>query len=162
MLEEDFVRHVIRPTLYRINLWSKEAECLLLGTALVESKLKHLVQIKGPALGVYQMEPVTHDDIYENYLRYRPDLLHAVRNMLVKSDGDSEFIVEQLKGNLYYATAMARIHYLRRPEALPVRSNWYAMAKYWKDHYNTHKGKGTVEKAERFFEEAYYICKETA
>ena len=48
-------------------------------------------------------------------------------------------------GNLYYAAAMARVHYLRRPEALPPAGDVEALGQYWKNFYNTFLGKGTVE-----------------
>jgi hypothetical protein len=49
---------------------------LLLGTALTESgDMHYLHQLgNGPALGVYQMEPTTHEDIYDNYLKYKKEL----------------------------------------------------------------------------------------
>jgi len=46
----------------------------------------------------------------------------------------------QLVHNLAYATAIARVIYWRRPEALPEAAA--GLAKYWKDHYNTHLGAG--------------------
>ena len=54
-------QYVIRPTLKAINLWSIAAENLLLGTAAQESQLGHyLTQVKGPALGIYQIEQSVH------------------------------------------------------------------------------------------------------
>jgi hypothetical protein len=38
---------------------------------------------------------------------------------------------------------MARLHYRRVSEPFP--STIKGLAYYWKDHYNTAKGKGTVE-----------------
>ena len=49
--------------------------------------------------------------------------------------------------NLRYQIAMARLYYWTRPGSLPNRYNVEAMARYWKQHYNTRFGKGTVEKA---------------
>ncbi|KAF0118141.1 MAG: hypothetical protein FD149_866 [Rhodospirillaceae bacterium] len=71
-----FVTTVIRPTLLHLGLHSPAAEALLLGTAIQESRLgTYLRQTGGgPALGVYQMEPATHEDIWTNFLAYRPDL----------------------------------------------------------------------------------------
>ena len=59
--------------------------------------------------------------------------------------------VTELAGNLYYATAMARIHYLRRPERLPSAMDVEGLAQYWKDHYNTYLGAGTPEKAVKMY-----------
>lgn len=138
-----FREYVVRPVLVGISLWSPAAEQLMLGTAAVESGMgEYLHQIKGPALGVMQMEPATHNDIINNYLMYRQLLWRDV----VQVCGVDGVRVGNLTTNLSYAVAMARIHYLRVPDPLPEPDDLEALAKYWKDHYNTHLGKGTVEK----------------
>ncbi len=107
MLNPDqFRSHVIRPTLATIGLQSRAAECLLLGTALVESGLTALVQ-KGrePALGVYQVEPGTHADIWKNFLAFRPALALKVAKLRALPNPDHG----QLVWNLGYATAVARL-----------------------------------------------------
>jgi hypothetical protein len=40
---------------------------------------------------------------------------------------------------------MCRIHYLRVPEVLPAANDWPGFAAYWKNHYNTWLGAGTVD-----------------
>ena len=55
-----------------------KAETLLLGTAKAESGLIYLKQLKGPALGLYQNEPKTHKDTWDNYLKYKPELAKLV------------------------------------------------------------------------------------
>lgn len=150
-----FRSYIVRPTLKEMGLWSKEAEDLLVGTAAVESKLgTYLKQINGPALGVYQMEPATHKDIYQNYLRYKWDISE---DMATDLGEDSEGLVYDLQ----YATKMTRYHYRRVPEPLPNEKTFdskasytIALGSYWKEHYNTFKGKGSVEK----FTKAYYDC----
>ena len=140
------LRLVIRPALIHIGLHSQAAEQLVLGTALAESAGKHLHQVGGgPALGLWQMEPATHDDIYENYLKNRRELdalVDGLRTSAALTDGAFELI-----GNLYYGAAMCRIHYRRIPAAMPYAGSIDGMAHYWKQHYNTPAGKGTVEKA---------------
>ena len=62
-----FRANIIRPVLLVIGGESRAAENLILGTALQESNLRYLRQLgDGPARGVYQMEPATHDDIWDN------------------------------------------------------------------------------------------------
>ena len=47
---------------------------LLLGTAAVESYFIYRRQLGGgPAVGLWQMESRTARDIFDNYLRYRPE-----------------------------------------------------------------------------------------
>lgn len=147
---------VVRPTLNRIGLWSKEAEDLLVGTAAVESRLgTYLKQLSGPALGVFQMEPATHDYLWEGYLN-RPGKKHIaekIKGLTTIAPLDPELEAHyELVYNLAYATAMTRIHYLRFPEAIPRKSEYLseeeyitALGAYWKEYYNTYKGKGTVD-----------------
>lgn len=132
---------VIRPTLHHLGLHSPAAEDLLLGTALQESDggrwLRQLGD--GPALGPWQMEPATCRDIWDHYLRYRSDLARRVEALMCPGQDE----VAQLVGNLPYACAMARVHYLRIPAPLPPHGDVRGYAHYWKAYYNTHLGRGT-------------------
>jgi hypothetical protein len=133
---------IVRPVLQALKKWSVAAENLLLGTALQESGLRYLKQLGGgPALGVYQMEPATHQDIWINYLNAREDLKYKVLEWHEESMIDPS----AMTWNLAYATAMARVHYLRVKEPLPEAHNIMDMAEYWKAHYNTPRGAGTPE-----------------
>ncbi len=144
-----FREYIVQPTLIRLGLHSLSAEQLLIGTALTESGLKFLHQVGGgPAQGVYQMEPDTEQDIWDNYLVYRNSLAKRISGIM-------SGMPNNLIGNLYYATAMCRIHYLRVKEKLPDADNIEDMANYWKKHYNTPEGKGEIidftEKAKLIF-----------
>ena len=137
-----FRDYVVVPSLGRINGYSRAAEQLVIGTALAESGLIFLQQIgKGPARGFFQMEPATHDDIWERYLSRKLDLLNNLKGLLIR-DMD---LHDQLRGNLFYAAAMCRIHYMRFKEPLPQANDWPGIAAYWKRYYNTVAGAGTVE-----------------
>jgi len=134
------LKYVIRPTLRDLGVWSVNAEQLVLGTACQESACgEYLVQLgNGPALGIYQMEPATHADIWRNYLPGRA-LATKVSDLAIHAGLDADEMI----GNLYYATAMCRVHYLRVPSAIP--SGLRKQAEYWKRHYNTELGAGTVD-----------------
>ena len=135
-----FVEHVIVPALNYTSTYSKSAVELLLGTAIQESRLRYLKQLgRGPALGVFQMEPRTHDDIWENYLRYKMPLAEKIAHLAHERHANS------LKTDLLYAAAMCRAHYLRVPAALPAAGDFEGQAAYWKEHYNTYLGAGTEE-----------------
>lgn len=150
-MADQFCEYIIKPALEDIGMYSKAAEQLLLGTACVESNLgTYLHQIKGPALGVFQIEPATHSDVWENYLRYRGDLREIIWDM-VPDDGweqeqggnpDPSLLITDLR----YAAVIARIIYRRSPMALPFENDWRSVAHVWKKVYNTHLGAGTVEK----------------
>lgn len=137
---QQFMDYVIIPALQQIGLDSFAARELVLGTALQESHLTYLKQLGGgPALGVFQMEPATHDDIWKNFLHYNGSLAGKVQEITIETHADT--LIHDLK----YAAAMCRIHYYRRPEAIPDQGDLEAQAAYWKQHYNTPLGAGTVE-----------------
>ncbi len=135
---EQFLAYVVRPSLESIDLWSEAAERLLLGTALTESGLTWLRQRGGgPGRGLFQIEPATHVDIWRNYLAFRPMLALRVARLagaLPRRD--------QLIWNLGYATAIARLVYYRVPAPLPRAHDLEGLARYWKAHFNTPRGKG--------------------
>jgi hypothetical protein len=135
------LEHVIRPVLKDLDLWSEPAERLLLGTACQESECgRWLVQLgDGPALGIYQMEPATERDIWDNFLEHNDDLAMKVYKWAQEYNPSEKTMI----GNLYYATAMCRVHYLRAPGAIP--DSLPGQAGYWKQYYNSMLGKGTVQ-----------------
>ncbi|HQO65941.1 MAG TPA: two-component regulator propeller domain-containing protein, partial [Spirochaetales bacterium] len=66
---------IIRPTLVDMGHYSPEAEALLLGIAAQEARGgRYLAQLRGPARGIYQMEPATHDDLWRHFLPSRRPL----------------------------------------------------------------------------------------
>ena len=127
----------------KYHLLSEAAVELLVGTALHESGgLRWRTQLSGgPARGLFQMERATHDDIWINYLAYRPPLSDAIKTAFTPAGGNLEF--EQITHDDGYAALMARLKYVRVPAALPVAGNLRGQAEYWKTYYNTHLGKGT-------------------
>lgn len=142
MDSKQFLERVIKPTLVFIGHDSKAAQQLLLGTALTESNLTHISQIPVPiARGFFQVEKPTHDDYWNGYLERNQRLRDKVLDLMNTGMGD----FEQVEGNMYYAAALARVHYLRIKEAIPQAGDIEGMARYWKKYYNTHLGKGTVE-----------------
>lgn len=137
-MDKNQLRKLVREILILIGLHSLEAENLVLGTIAQESHMgKYIEQIKGPAKGICQMEPATHNDIWENFLRYKPVLANKIKALSVHQTAD------EMRWNLAYAIAMCRVFYFRKPAAIPFGID--AHAEYWKKHYNTHLGAGTVE-----------------
>ena len=124
-------------------MWSTAAEELVLGTAIVESSLIYIRQHgDGPALGLWQVEPATHDDLYANYLSYRQEL----SALLMELRAPALSLEENLASNLMYGAAVCRLCYYRQPEALPEAGDLEGQAAFWKQHYNTPLGAGTVGK----------------
>lgn len=138
---DQFAAHIVEPALMHMRLWSPEAQELVLGTCVQESGgLQYIKQLgNGPALGVGQMEPATHDSLYANFLVYQPHLLALVKEI------EPSCSSKALLWNLRYSAAMTRVHYRALKAPLPKPGDIQAQAAYWKKYYNTAAGKGTVE-----------------
>lgn len=139
---QQFSELIIEPTLKHMDMWSEAANELMLGTAVQESVIcKYLHQIGGPALGVYQIEPSTHKDVWINYLNYRKPLTDKIVTLYPYMNDfmDDDLLVYDLR----YATIIARLIYFRQSEALPNKGDLLGQASYWKKYYNTLEGKGT-------------------
>lgn len=134
---------IIEPVLSKLQLYSKDAEELLVFTCAAESLGGTLLhQIKGTALGIFQMEPNTYTDIWVNYIRGRNQLatlmaIHMGCNRIPE--------VDRMIYDLHFATAMARIFYLRTMDKLPDATNVDLIWDFYKKHYNTEPGKAKKE-----------------
>ncbi len=132
------LRSLIKRVLQPCNLWSQEAEDLLIGTAAQESRLgKYIAQINGPAKGIFQMEPATEKDLWEYIVRKNLTYLIGTVSGVF---GPNPL---HLEGNLIYQIMMARIFYRRVKEAIP--EGLVPQAKYYKKYWNTELGKATVD-----------------
>lgn len=134
---------IIEPVLSKLQVYSKDAEEILVFTCAAESLGGHyLAQVKGPALGIYQMEPNTYTDIWINYIRAR----NQMATLMALHFGCSKIPdVDRLVYDLHFATAMARLHYLRFSGKLPAANDVDGIWEYYKKNYNTEKGKAKKE-----------------
>lgn len=149
MFNPESLRNIIRISLKPINatkhpLWSPAAEEILLMIAAHESNLgRHLRQIGGgPGRGLYQIEPDTLSDNYDNFINARPDL----RSQMAEISGVAGPDLNQLQFNPIYSTIHARLKLYRAPGQLPDAHDVQGMATYAKNHYNTADGAATEEK----------------
>jgi len=145
--------HIIKPThLYMsANYESKNANFLSLCTAAIESDCGYYIkQVGGPALGIWQMEPDTHSDIWAECDALYDDLGQEIASLSVNGvdkekghtfDGCSDLIVSPM-----YACAMARLKYSMDPKPLPDHNDIKAVYEYYKRIYNTPLGASTYEK----------------
>jgi len=140
---QNFKNLILVPTLKAVGLYSQSAVNLLLGTAIQESRLTYLKQKGGgPALGLFQIEPATLDDIYNRYLKRedKKELLGRIWQFTTAQD-----VREQVIGNIPFAVVIARVRYLMVPEALPAYDDLDGLGKYYKKYFNSQKGAGTVQ-----------------
>lgn len=141
MNKQQFIKYVIDPTLKKLGLYSESASNLLTMIAAHESMKGHyIVQTTGQAKGLFQMEDATHDYLLSWVKSNKPELYKAIVAM-----GDNDPSAMKMVTDLDYATAMARVFFLRFPEALPSGKDVDAMSAYAKRRWNTHMGKATPD-----------------
>ena len=142
---EDFMEYVIIPVLESLEMDSEAARRLMMGTALVESDLTYLRQhSRGPALGVFQMEESTYDDIVHRYFKGPGQNEEARFRRTVMGNYSAMRMIYDLQ----YAAALARVRYWMETEPLPDKDNIHGLAVYWKTHYNSAGGAGKTYKFE--------------
>tara|TARA_R110001606_G_scaffold385158_1_gene548501 strand:+ start:3610 stop:4095 length:486 start_codon:yes stop_codon:yes gene_type:complete len=154
MNSQQLLDYIIKPTLEYMsgNYNSKNAQMLLLATAAIESKCGYYIkQIDGPALGVWQMEPVTEDDVWMNCDALKSNVGRKIRAIINEEvdEGDTMLII-----NPMYACAMARLKYSMDKATLPDHKEIFEIYRYYKRIYNTPLGASTFEK----FKSAWFEC----
>ncbi len=134
------LRHyVVRPTLKHMGMWSLSAENLLLGTAARESGLGfHLKPANTKALGIYQISPRMHRNIWDHFLAPKFELSSVVRGLA----SQREFLSHphhELATNLAYSTAIAWLIYYRTGINIKQVNpqDTMALAKIWQKHFHS-------------------------
>lgn len=146
---KQFLECIIEPTLECMGriidkrMSTDEAKMLLLGTACAESQLTYLSQLNSNITkGFYQMEPATYDELVAYCKRKGRDFHDKVAYCIYQTPLEEMPHSTQLIYNLRLQTIFARLRYWWVPEPIPTAPQ--AHAAYWKAHYNTAAGKGTV------------------
>ena len=138
---------IIKPALDDLQLYSDSAVELLLFTCATESDGgTYLKQIKGTALGIYQTEPSTYYDLWQNFIiRNGAHVMKLSVSFNVNRIPTEDRLIWDLK----YATAIARLIYLRVKAPLPDAKDIDALWEYYKEHYNTPLGKAKKSNAQK-------------
>ncbi len=143
-------RELIRETLDVIipEYNSPEAVELLMMTAAQESFLGRFIKQLdcGIAKGVFQMEMATYQDLFDNYIRYHPDLLNKIFHYFPVNADTVEI---NMCGNLPYQIVIARLNYYRKRGNIPEWDNILGLAEYYKKHWNTYLGAATIKQVLR-------------
>lgn len=136
---DQFREHVVLPTVEYLDLpFPERRVALLLGTAAHETGLKYLAQIRGPAMGPYQMEPATYWDLIrriDNRLSNRPvyKKLLSLIPPYYSATRDVWPTPEQMARSAEWATAIAAMNYYMVPTMLPETLE--GLADYWFEHW---------------------------
>lgn len=112
----------------------------LLGlTAQVESHLGYYQrQVRGPARGLFQIEPATEKSIWNDYLKYRKELQVKIQSLKHKGVGN-------LQNNIAYTTALVYVLYKWRKTDVNNIKNIDGYWRVYKEKFNTRLGKATYK-----------------
>lgn len=140
---------IIKPALFAIGLYSENATELMMLTAATETGLgTFLRQQNVPnnigAYGIYQMETMAYDDIWDKVILPNQPLRLKMKLYL---QYDNKPTVQRLISDLALCSITARLYYHRVKEPLPMYTDIHGMAAYYKKYWNTDKGSNTPEKA---------------
>lgn len=137
------VRRFIARTLEseKLPVDDRAVEILLMIAAHESAKFRHVRQIHGPALSLFQIEPICYNEV-KRYLDVKfsdetPDV--SVQRSTYEKIRNSDFADLLIDQGL--ATVIARTYLLRIPEPLPAVSFPINMALYAKKHWNTDAGR---------------------
>ena len=141
MNKGQLINHVIIPTLGEIPK-GNTPEAILAITMIIAHESKrgeYIKQVgKGPALGLIQMEPFTHDDMW----KHADSIWHNAMNMgIITPQQKSSGIhppAERLIYDLRYNVFMARQRLFMKPGALP--KDVISLSQYLKKHWNSALG----------------------
>lgn len=139
-----FLANLIRTTLRGTAFPHVErAVSLLLGVSATESGLRNIQQYGGgPARGIFQIEPVTAEDMHRCVVS-DPTL----SPILTERCQVETYSLTALEQNMVYQLVLARVlFYVRDPQPLPKVLDVEEAASRYKTYYNTAAGSGSVEK----------------
>ena len=138
------IKEIVEYALYKIDSYSDDALVMVARTGMAESGYRAL---KGygegnPAIGFWQIEPATMNDMINNYINYRSNYKKNLISLGMNFEKDT---ILSVMSNMAVQAALCRLHYRRDRKPLPSWDDLEGQAKYWKRVYNTVKGRGTVE-----------------
>ena len=80
----DTIRKITEIVCKHLGMYSEDAVDLIIATGKAESGFRALEQTKGPAIGFFQIEPDTINDVMDNYAHYRPHIMQDLLDLLIK------------------------------------------------------------------------------
>lgn len=144
-LDTVYLYGTIKKVLKTLDMDLKDEEdfiLLIMETVAIESNFGyHVTQIKGPALGVVQIQPSTYRSLNKNFLRINTELKEKV-DLFKRNDLTDE---ENLTYNLEYQIAYAAILYIANGCDARDLSTKNKRARIYKIYFNSLEGKATVE-----------------
>lgn len=156
MLLDDIRKYILIPTLQVTDLYSKNAEILILGTGMIESGYNYLMQEGNPkngGIGFFQQEPSDFNDI-SAWLRIASNrnLYQKILSACYFTTFPTDALI--LASNIKFSILMCRVHYLRILTKIPDFNDAEALANYHYKYYNGNGlGKTNIENNIKEFQE---------
>jgi hypothetical protein len=150
----DLLQYVIRPTLERLGEFNPQAQMQLLLTAACESNLGEHIQKQSLGFGLYRISAKAHQQHWDEYLAFKPDLASDIRGLASQHEFLSHPHLE-LTTNLSYATAIAYSMYQKQTPHWPKEFDLIAMATLWATTFDH-----PVDKAILQFKDSYQLIKD--
>lgn len=114
------------------------AKEMIIETAIAETGLGQIEdKTVGAGMGLTQFDDKPFQDIRDRSIKLRPKILKELHIDISLVEWDD------LRYNQFLALLFTRLHYWLKGDPIPATIE--ERAKYWKLHYNTKFGKGTVE-----------------
>ena len=114
------------------------AKKMIIETAIAETGLGQIEdKTVGAGMGLTQFDDKPFQDIRDRSIKLRPKILKELHIDISLVEWDD------LRYNQFLALLFTRLHYWLKGDPIPATIE--ERAKYWKLHYNTVQGKGTVE-----------------
>lgn len=114
------------------------AKEMIIETAITETGLGQIEdKTVGAGMGLTQFDDKPFQDIRDRSIKLRPKILKELKIDISLVEWDD------LRYNQFLALLFTRLHYWLKGDPIPASIE--ERAKYWKLHYNTVQGKGTIE-----------------
>ena len=114
------------------------AKEMIIETAITETGLGQIEdKTVGAGMGLTQFDDKPFQDIRDRSIKLRPKILKELKIDISLVEWDD------LRYNQFLALLFTRLHYWLKGDPIPATIE--ERANYWKLHYNTKFGKGTVE-----------------
>lgn len=111
---------------------------MIIETAIAETGLGRIEdKTDGAGMGITQFDKIPFADVRDRSIKLRPAILKELGVDIAKVNWDD------LRYNIFLSLLFARLLYWLKGDPIPATIE--ERAKYWKLHYNTKDGKGTVE-----------------
>lgn len=137
-----FRENILTPTLDGLQIRDNNLKELLVFTCAVESAGgTYVKQIKGTALGIYQIEPATFSDLWHNFIIRNPPLVNLLTlNLNLHRVPDPLELITDLK----LATVTCALFYQWKNVKV-LSTDEQELWMNYKKYYNTEKGKAEME-----------------